>query len=50
MKIRAFLKPQCGWSMGVRAIMDKYSLEYDDLDIITKKLNLNQFCQQACSL
>jgi glutaredoxin len=34
MKIRAFLKPQCGWSMGVRAIMDKYSLEYDDLDII----------------
>ncbi len=34
MKIKAYLKPQCGWSMGVRAIMDKYLLEYEDLDII----------------
>lgn len=34
MKIIAYLKPQCGWSMGVRAIMNKYSLEYTDLDII----------------
>ena len=34
MKIKAYLKPQCGWSMGVRAIMDKYDLEYDDLDIV----------------
>ncbi|MBL64302.1 MAG: glutaredoxin [Opitutae bacterium] len=34
MKINAYLKPQCGWSMGVRAIMDKYGLEYQDLDII----------------
>ncbi len=37
MKIKAYLKPQCGWSMGVRAIMDKYSLEYDDLDIINNQ-------------
>ena len=37
MKIKAYLKPQCGWSMGVRAIMDKYSLEYEDLDIINKQ-------------
>ncbi len=34
MKINAYLKPQCSWSMGVRAIMDKYGLEYQDLDII----------------
>ncbi len=34
MKIKAYLKPHCGWSMGVRAIMDKYGLEYEDLDII----------------
>ena len=34
MKIKAYLKPHCGWSMGVRAIMQKYSLQYDDLDII----------------
>ena len=37
MKIIAYLKPHCGWSMGVRAIMKKYSLEYDDLDIINNQ-------------
>ena len=34
MKIKAYLKPSCGWSMGVRAIMEKYELEYQDIDII----------------
>ncbi|MEO0510694.1 MAG: glutaredoxin [Verrucomicrobiota bacterium] len=34
MKIIAYLKPTCGWSMGVRAIMNKYGLEYEDRDII----------------
>ena len=34
MKIIAYLKPFCGWSMGVRAIMKKYGLEYEDRDII----------------
>ena len=34
MKIIAYLKPTCGWSMGVRAIMKKYDLEYEDRDII----------------
>ena len=37
MKIKAYLKPHCGWSMGVRAIMDKYSLVYEDLDIINQR-------------
>ena len=34
MKIKAYLKPQCGWSMGVRAIMQKYDIRFTDLDII----------------
>ena len=34
MEIKAYLKPQCGWSKGVRAIMDKYELEYEDLDVV----------------
>ena len=34
MKIQAYLKPQCGWSNGVRAILAKYNLEYEDRDII----------------
>ena len=39
MKIKAYLKPQCGWSMGVRAIMSKYDLEYEDIDIINSQEN-----------
>lgn len=37
MKIRAYLKPTCGWSQGVRAIFRKYSLSYEDLDIINRR-------------
>jgi len=32
--IVAYLKPWCGWSNGVRAIMAKYGLEFEDRDII----------------
>lgn len=39
MKIKAYLKPTCGWSMGVRAIMSKYDLEYEDIDIINNADN-----------
>lgn len=34
MKIKSYLKPHCGWSMGVRAIMDKYDLPYEDLNVV----------------
>jgi monothiol glutaredoxin len=33
-KIIAYLKPTCGWSQGVRAIMRKYDLSFEDRDII----------------
>ena len=36
MKIIAYLKPTCGWSMGVRALMRKYNLSYEDRDIINQ--------------
>jgi len=39
MKIKAYLKPTCGWSMGVRAIMAKYELSYEDIDIINNPDN-----------
>jgi len=32
--ITAYLKPACGWSEGVRAILRKYNLPYEDRDII----------------
>ncbi|HYE31154.1 MAG TPA: glutaredoxin [Methylomirabilota bacterium] len=33
-KIIAYLKPSCGWSNGVRAVLRKYDLPYEDRDII----------------
>src|SRR5437667_1543094 len=29
-KIIAYLKPSCGWSNGVRAVLKKYDLPYED--------------------
>ena len=33
-KIIAYMKPSCGWSNGVRAVLKKYNLAYEDRDII----------------
>jgi monothiol glutaredoxin len=32
-KIIAYLKPFCGWSQGVRAVLRKYDLPFEDRDI-----------------
>jgi monothiol glutaredoxin len=39
MTIKAYLKPSCGWSNGVRAIMRKYNLPFEDIDIINNRAN-----------
>mgnify|MGYP005745326377 FL=1 len=44
MNIIAYLKPTCGWSMGVRAIMKKYDLDYEDRDIIS---NPDQYAEMV---
>jgi monothiol glutaredoxin len=33
-QIIAYLKTQCGWSRGVRAVLTKYNLPYTEKDII----------------
>jgi monothiol glutaredoxin len=33
-EITAYLKTQCGWSRGVRAVLGKYNLTYTEKDII----------------
>jgi len=33
-KITAWMKPSCGWSNGVRAVLRKYNLAFEDKDII----------------
>lgn len=32
--IIAYLKPHCGWSNGVRAVLKRYELPYEDRDIV----------------
>ena len=46
-KIVAYLKPQCGWSMGVRAIMKKYYLPYEDRDIINDPVQRAEMMQKS---
>src|SRR5438128_11714023 len=33
-EITAYVKTQCGWSNGVRAVLKKYDLPYEEKDII----------------
>ncbi|MDO8543162.1 MAG: glutaredoxin [Opitutaceae bacterium] len=47
MKIKAYLKPHCGWSNGVRAIMRKYSLPFEDIDIINNRVNYAEMVQKS---
>jgi monothiol glutaredoxin len=47
MNIKAYLKPQCGWSNGVRAILRKYGLEYQDIDIINNRENYAEMVRKS---
>jgi monothiol glutaredoxin len=47
MKIKAYLKPSCGWSNGVRAIMRKYDLAYEDIDIINHRANYEEMVRKS---
>ena len=46
-KIVAYLKPTCGWSNGVRAIMDKYGLKYEDKDVINSQENYQEMVEKS---
>ncbi|MAG52727.1 MAG: glutaredoxin [Nanoarchaeota archaeon] len=46
-KIIAWLKTECGWSMGVREIMKKYNLQYEDKDIIVSPENYQEMVEKT---
>ena len=48
--IVAYLKPTCGWSQGVRAIMRKYSLSYEDRDIINDPAQRQEMIEKSGQL
>ena len=33
-KIICYLKPACGWSEGVRAVLRKHELEWEEKDVV----------------
>ena len=47
MKIKAYLKPSCGWSNGVRAVMRKHGLAFEDIDIINNRANYAEMVQKS---
>ena len=46
-KIVAYLKPTCGWSNGVRAILKKYDLPYEDRDIINDPAQRQEMVEKS---
>ena len=46
-KIVAYLKPMCGWSQGVRAVLRKYELPYEDRDIINIPANRQEMIERS---
>jgi len=47
MTIKAYLKPTCGWSNGVRAILRKYALDYEDIDIIGDRASYAEMVRKS---
>lgn len=45
--ITAYLKTSCGWSQGVRSIMRKYNLAYEDRDIIENPLFRTEMVERS---
>lgn len=46
-KIIAYLKPMCGWSNGVRAVMKKYDLPFEDRDIINNPAQRQEMIEKS---
>ena len=45
--IIAYLKPTCGWSQGVRAVLRKYQLPYEDRDIVNDPANRGEMQRKS---
>ena len=46
-KIIAYLKPTCGWSNGVRAVLRKYDLPFEDRDIINNAAQRQEMIEKS---
>jgi len=46
-KVIAYLKPSCGWSQGVRAVLRKYDLPFEDRDIINDPIQRQEMIEKS---
>src|SRR6516225_2554668 len=46
-KVIAYLKPTCGWSQGVRAVLRKYALPYEARDIINDPVQRQEMIETS---
>jgi monothiol glutaredoxin len=46
-KVIAYLKPSCGWSQGVRAVLCKYDLPFEDRDIINDPAQRQEMIERS---
>jgi monothiol glutaredoxin len=46
-KVIAYLKPTCGWSQGVRAVLNKYDLPFEDRDIINDPAQRQEMTEKS---
>ena len=46
-KVIAYLKPSCGWSQGVRAVLRKYDLPFEDRDIINDPAQRQEMIERS---
>src|ERR1022692_4356883 len=46
-KVIAYLKPTCGWSQGVRAVLRKYDLPFEDRDIINDPAQREEMSEKS---
>lgn len=46
-RIIAYMKPSCGWSNGVRAVLKKYNLPYEDRDIINNPAYYQEMVEKS---
>jgi len=47
LNIIAYLKPTCGWSNGVRAVLKKYDLPYEDRDIVSDPAQRHEMIERS---
>lgn len=47
LNIVAYLKPTCGWSNGVRAVLRKYDLPFEDRDIINDPVQREEMTRKS---